>query len=59
MGCSRLAARKDEVDRYGRAIPDDEYQTKDLEKVVALRAVAQCVRSSALVATVYRRHLPV
>jgi type I restriction enzyme, R subunit len=25
-------------DRYGRAIPDDEYQTKDFERVVALRA---------------------
>ncbi len=23
----------DEVDRYGRAIPDDEYQTKDFERV--------------------------
>jgi type I restriction enzyme R subunit len=29
---------QDEVDRYGRAIPDDEYQTKDFERVVALRA---------------------
>ena len=29
---------KDELDRYGRAIPDDEYQTKDFERVVALRA---------------------
>ena len=29
---------KDELDRYGRAIPDEEYQTKDFEKVVALRA---------------------
>ena len=28
----------DEVDRYGRAIPDDEYQTKDFERVIALRA---------------------
>jgi type I restriction enzyme R subunit len=25
-------------DRYGRAIPDDEYQTKDFERVIALRA---------------------
>ncbi|MGX1102568.1 MULTISPECIES: EcoAI/FtnUII family type I restriction enzme subunit R [Bradyrhizobium] len=29
---------KDEVDRFGRAIPDDEYQTKDFERVIALRA---------------------
>ncbi len=29
---------KDELDRYGRPIPDDEYQTKDFEHVVALRA---------------------
>ena len=27
-----------ELDRYGREIPDDEYQTKDFERVVALRA---------------------
>jgi type I restriction enzyme R subunit len=27
-----------DLDRYGRAIPDDEYQTKDFERVVALRA---------------------
>jgi type I restriction enzyme R subunit len=29
---------KDDLDRYGRPIPDDEYQTKDFERVVALRA---------------------
>ncbi|NGY04008.1 EcoAI/FtnUII family type I restriction enzme subunit R [Solimonas terrae] len=29
---------KDELDRFGRAVPDDEYQTKDFERVVALRA---------------------
>ena len=29
---------KDELDRYGRPIPDDEYHTKDFERVVALRA---------------------
>jgi type I restriction enzyme R subunit len=29
---------KADMDRYGRAIPDDEYQTKDFERVVALRA---------------------
>jgi len=29
---------KNELDRFGRPIPDDEYQTKDFERVVALRA---------------------
>lgn len=29
---------KDEFDRYGRAVPDEEYQTKDFERVVALRS---------------------
>ncbi len=29
---------KDELDRYGRVIPDEEYQTKDFEHVVSLRA---------------------
>jgi type I restriction enzyme R subunit len=29
---------KDELDRYGREVPDDEYQTKDFDRVVALRA---------------------
>ncbi len=29
---------KDELDRYGRQVPDDEYQTKDFERVVALRS---------------------
>ena len=29
---------RNELDRYGRTIPDDEYQTKDFERVVALRA---------------------
>ena len=28
----------DELDRYGRAIPDGEYQTKDFERIVALKA---------------------
>jgi len=27
-----------ELDRYGRVVPDEEYQTKDFERVVALRA---------------------
>jgi type I restriction enzyme R subunit len=34
---------RDELDRYGRAIPDDEYQTKDFERVVALRARTQAI----------------
>jgi type I restriction enzyme R subunit len=29
---------RDELDRFGRSIPDDEYQTKDFERIVALRA---------------------
>lgn len=33
----------DERDRYGRAIPDDEYQTKDFERVIALRARTQAI----------------
>jgi type I restriction enzyme R subunit len=34
---------KDDLDRYGRAIPDDEYHTKDFEKVVALRARTRAI----------------
>ncbi|TAM57624.1 MAG: DEAD/DEAH box helicase [Rhodanobacter sp.] len=34
---------KDELDRYGRPIPDDEYQTKDFEQVVALRARTKAI----------------
>jgi type I restriction enzyme R subunit len=34
---------KDEVDRHGRSIPDDEYQTKDFERVIALRARTQAI----------------
>jgi len=34
---------KDETDRYGRSIPDDEYQTKDFERVVSLRARTQTI----------------
>lgn len=29
---------KDELDRYGREVPDEEYQTKDFERIVALRS---------------------
>lgn len=34
---------QDELDRYGRAIPDDEYQTRDFERVIALRARTQAI----------------
>ena len=34
---------KDEVDRFGRAVPDEEYQTKDFERVVALRARTRAI----------------
>lgn len=34
---------KDELDRYGRAVPDEEYQTKDFERVVALRARTRAI----------------
>ncbi len=34
---------REELDRYGRAIPDDEYLTKDFERVVALRARTQAI----------------
>nr|WP_192805033.1 DEAD/DEAH box helicase family protein [Noviherbaspirillum aerium] len=34
---------KDELDRYGRAVPDEEYQTKDFERVVALRSRTRAI----------------
>lgn len=34
---------KDELDRYGRPVPDEEYQTKDFERVIALRARTQAM----------------
>jgi type I restriction enzyme, R subunit len=34
---------RDEVDRFGREIPDDEYQTKDFERVIALRARTRAI----------------
>src|SRR5262249_34075399 len=34
---------KDDLDRCGRVIPDEEYQTKDFEKVVALRARTEAI----------------
>jgi type I restriction enzyme R subunit len=32
-----------DLDRYGRAIPDEEYQTKDFERAVALRARTEAI----------------
>ena len=34
---------KDELDRFGRPVPDDEYQTKDFERVIALRARTRAI----------------
>lgn len=34
---------KGELDRYGREVPDDEYQTKDFERVVSLKARTEAV----------------
>jgi type I restriction enzyme R subunit len=34
---------REELDRFGRPIPDDEYQTKDFERVVALRARTEAI----------------
>lgn len=34
---------RDELDRYGREVPDDEYQTKDFERVVALRSRTRAI----------------
>ncbi len=34
---------KDELDRYGRAIPDEEYHTPDFERIISLRARTQAV----------------
>lgn len=37
---------KDEFDRYGRPIPDEEYETKDFERAVALRARTEAIARS-------------
>jgi type I restriction enzyme R subunit len=34
---------KDDLDRYGRVIPDEEYRTADFERLVALRARTQAI----------------
>jgi type I restriction enzyme R subunit len=43
LGRGRLAPSKGELDRYGREIPDDEYETKDFETAVALRARTEAI----------------
>ena len=37
---------KGELDRYGREIPDEEYQTKDFERAVALLARTKAIARS-------------
>lgn len=37
---------KEELDRYGRPIPDEEYATPDFERLVALRARTQTIAKS-------------
>lgn len=34
---------KGEIDRFGREIPDDEYQTKDFERVISLRSRTKAI----------------
>jgi len=34
---------REELDRYGRAIPDEEYQTGDFERIVSLRARTEAI----------------
>ncbi len=34
---------KDELDRFGRPVPDEEYQTKDFERVIALRSRTKAI----------------
>ncbi|WP_244841562.1 EcoAI/FtnUII family type I restriction enzme subunit R [Aeromonas allosaccharophila] len=34
---------KDEQDRFGRQVPDEEYQTKDFERVIALRSRTRAI----------------
>lgn len=37
---------KEEFDRYGKPIPDEEYQTPDFEKIIALKARTQAIAKS-------------
>jgi type I restriction enzyme R subunit len=34
---------KEDLDRYGRAIPDEEYRTADFERIISLRARTQAI----------------
>jgi type I restriction enzyme, R subunit len=34
---------KEDIDHYGRIIPDEEYQTKDFERIIALRARTETI----------------
>ena len=40
-----------DLDRYGRVIPSDEYQTRDFERVVALRTRTEAIRQSGWIDT--------
>jgi type I restriction enzyme R subunit len=40
---SSRRCRSEGLDRYGRSIPDEEYQTKDFERSVALRARTEAI----------------
>ena len=37
---------RDELDRYGRQIPDEEYQTGDFDRIVALKARTEAIAKS-------------
>lgn len=37
---------KDELDRYGRPVPDEEYETPDFERIVVLRSRTQAIARS-------------
>jgi len=37
---------KDEIDRYGHPIPDEQYETPDFERIIALKARTQAIAKS-------------
>ncbi len=37
---------KDEIDRYGRPIPDEQYETPDFERIIVLKARTQAIAKS-------------
>ena len=39
---------RDEMDRFGRPIPDEDYQTPDFEKIVALKARTEAIARSVV-----------